>query len=341
VSNPCPANSVCEVTSPGQSKCTPRTGFAFTADKKATVEIDNCKNSKSPCHALATCEKTGPGIHKCTCKPGYHGDGVTCKPVDMCQTGPCDARAKCVSTGPGTFKCKCRTGHTGDGTKGKCDEINLCSVKNPCHAHASCSKTGPGKAECTCNPGYFGNGLKCAEVNNCKAKPFPCSANADCTKTGPGTHKCECKPGYKGDGLVCRYDTSEIDHHDHAQRDSFDRIDTLVPKVNRVVFNAHDAIQDSRVTDMHDSLARVKDSVNTLTANSKRTANTLDNIAKAMKAVHDNTVEEHVIHRGPSPLKTGVTDPATALPKIGDVADQRNVKAPSDAGVTRIAAPRA
>jgi len=334
VSNPCPTNSVCEVTGPGQSKCTPRPGYAFTSDKKACVEIDNCKANKSPCSPLASCEKTGPGLHKCTCKPGYAGDGVDCKPVDMCLTGPCDARAKCKKTGPGTFKCVCKTGHTGDGTKGHCDEINLCSSKNPCHAHASCSKTGPGTAACECNKGYFGNGMKCEEVDNCKAKKSPCSINAVCTKTGPATHKCECKPGYKGDGLMCRYDTTEIDHHDNNQRNSFDRIEKVLPKAQRAIFDGHDRIQDAQVGEIHNALSRTSDNVDKLAATAARTGETIKNIAKAMNAVRDNTVEEHIIHTGPVPHASGVTDPATALPKIGDIADKR----PKDAGVSRIAA---
>lgn len=339
VSNPCPANSVCEVTGPGQSKCVPRKGYAFTDDQKATVEVDNCKAAKSPCHALATCAKTGPGVHKCTCKSGYAGDGVTCAPVDMCQTGPCDPRATCKSTGPGTYACTCKAGHTGDGTKGHCDEINLCSTKNPCDAHASCTKTGPGRAACECNAGYFGNGLKCAEVDNCKKKPSVCSVNAVCQKTGPGTHKCECKPGYKGDGNNCHYDTTEIDHHDNMQRNAFDRVDTLLPKVNRVVFDGHDNMQDQAVRDLTGSLDRTAKHVDALATNAARTDATLKNIARAMKAVRDNTVEEHVIHKGPAPLPTGVTDKKTALPKIGDIADRRTVHG-ADAGVTRIAAAR-
>jgi hypothetical protein len=243
LSNPCPANAVCTVTGPGRHTCEPLPGYAFSADRKATVEVDNCKASKAPCSPLATCQKTGPGKHKCTCNTGYAGDGVTCAPVDMCKTGPCDPRAKCKPTGPGTFKCTCKDGHTGDGTKGHCDEINLCSTKNPCHAHATCTKTGPGTASCSCQAGYFGDGKKCEEVDNCKASPFPCSTNAVCIKTGPAKHKCECKPGYKGDGLTCRYDTTEIDLHDNKMRDSLGRVDELMPKVNRVMFDGHDRIQ--------------------------------------------------------------------------------------------------
>jgi len=119
-------------------------------------------------------------------------------------------------------------------------------------------------------------------------------------------------------------------------RDGFGRVDTLVPKVNRVVFDGHDKIQDMAVGDMHDTLKRVAGHVETITDRVDRTQYTLDNIAKAMKAVKDNTVELHTIHTGPSPMKSGITDPETALTKIGDVADQRPV--PKDAGVSRIGA---
>jgi hypothetical protein len=176
--------------------------------------------------------------------------------------------------------------------------------------------------------------MKCAEIDNCKAKTSPCSVNGVCTKTGPATHKCECKPGYKGDGLTCRYDTAEIDHHDKNARDSMDRIEKVLPKAQRAVFDGHDRIQDAQVGEIHDALSRTRDNVDKLAATAARTGETIKNIAKAMKAVHDNTIEKHVIHDGPVPHASGVTDPATALPKIGDIADKR----PKDAGVSRIAA---
>jgi uncharacterized protein YukE len=175
--------------------------------------------------------------------------------------------------------------------------------------------------------------MKCAEVDNCKLKPFPCSQNANCQKTGAGTHKCVCKPGYKGDGLTCRYDTTEIDHHDTNMRDTMGRIDDLVPKVNRVIFDGHDRIQNDAVGTMHDSLSRVDKHVEQLANNAARTGASLKSIAKAMKAVHDNTIEQHVIHDGPAPLgNPGTTDPASALKKVGDIADQR------DRGVGRMPA---
>jgi hypothetical protein len=86
---------------------------------------------------------------------------------------------------------------------------------------------------------------------------------------------------------------------------------------------------------MHDALSRVDKHVEKLTTVAQRTTDTMTDIAKAMKAVHDNTVEEHIVHTGPAPMKTGVTDAKTALPKIGDVADKRPVQ---DGGVTRVAA---
>jgi len=132
--------------------------------------------------------------------------------------------------------------------------------------------------------------------------------------------------------VTCRYDTAEIDLHDNNMRDSFDRIEKAVPKVNRAVFDSHDRIQDVAVGSIHDAITRTAKNVDTVAVTSARTASTLQNIEKAMKAVRENTIEPHVIHSGPAPLQTGVTDPISLLPKIGDIADRR------DAGLSRIAA---
>jgi len=139
--------------------------------------------------------------------------------------------------------------------------------------------------------------------------------------------------------MNCHYDTTEIDVHDNTMRDQLGRIDdSLLPKAQRVIFNGHDSIQDANINTMHDSLSRVDAHVAQLQNNAERTATSLHHIAKAMKAVHDNTIEKHVIHDGPAPLgNPGTTDAATSLKKVGDIADQRPVPQ-SDRGVTRIAA---
>jgi hypothetical protein len=181
--------------------------------------------------------------------------------------------------------------------------------------------------------------MKCVEVDNCKIRPSVCSSKANCQKTGPGKHKCTCKPGYKGDGENCHYDTTELDHHDNVMRDQLSRIDDkLLPAANRVVFNGHDSIQNEQIGVMHESLKRVDGHVAKLQNNADRTATSLHHIAKAMKAIHDNTVETHVIHTGPALFgNPGTTDAATSLKKVGDIADQRVVEG-RDRGVSRVAA---
>jgi len=338
VSNPCPPHSACEVTGPGKNKCTPDKGYAFTADAKATIEIDNCKAAKGPCSPFATCEKKGPGTHQCTCIAGYHGDGVACIPVDNCKTGPCDPKATCKPIGPGKHMCKCLNGFSGDGSKGKCQEINLCSTKNPCHANADCTKTGPGRASCLCRKGYHGNGMQCKEVDNCKLRPFPCSVNADCTPTGPAIHKCECKPGYVGDGVTCRYDPTQIDMYDTNHNERMGRIKELMPKVTRVIFDGHDRIQDADLEHIHSDLNTVDQHVDRLTNIAESTTSDLSKTAKAMKAIRENTIPRQTLADGPVPNTGGLPniDDATALPVIGDLAKER--LRPRDAGLSRIAA---
>jgi len=153
--------------------------------------------------------------------------------------------------------------------------------------------------------------------------------------TGPAIHKCECKPGYVGDGLTCRYDTTEVDTLDLNHRERLSSIDQLLPKVNRVIFDGHDRIQDSAISSMHTDLNRVDQHVERLTNIAESTTTDLTKTAKAMKAVRDATIPRHAIAEGPVPNGLPEMDPATALPLIGDLAKAR------EAGLSRVAAPAA
>jgi len=119
-------------------------------------------------------------------------------------------------------------------------------------------------------------------------------------------------------------------------RQGLGKVEELLPKAQRVVFDGHDKIQDNQMADMHDSLSRVDKHVDRLTNTAAQTTDSLTKIAKTMKAIHDNTVDLHTIHAGPIPIESGRIDAATALPTLGDLADKRPVPAKKDAGVDRI-----
>jgi hypothetical protein len=116
----------------------------------------------------------------------------------------------------------------------------------------------------------------------------------------------------------------------------FGKVEGLLPKAQRNVFDGHDKIQDNQIGEMHDSLSRVDKHVDRLTNTAAQTTDSLTKIAKAMKAIHDNTVDLHTIHAGPIPSETGRIDAETALPTIGDLADKRPPVSSKQAGVQRI-----
>jgi len=126
---------------------------------------------------------------------------------------------------------------------------------------------------------------------------------------------------------------------DTNHNDGLGRVKELLPKVNRVIFDGHDRIQDSAIRDMHTDLNRVDQSVERLVHIAESTTTDLSKVAKAMKAVNDATLPKHAIADGPVPATGGLPDidPATALPAIGDLAKAR-AEAPKDAGVSRVAA---
>jgi len=246
----------------------------------------------------------------------------------MCKTGPCSRHATCKNTTPGKFECKCLPGYTGTGLKKQCAAINLCSTKNPCDANADCSQTGPGRAACQCKRGYEGDGRRCKETDNCRKKPFPCSVFADCIKTGPATHKCECKPGYLGDGLLCRFDRAEQDKTESRHTRDFEAVHELLPKVDRVIFDGHDRIQDAAMDFAHANLGKAESHVGKLSAISQAVGSDLKGIAKAVHAVESATTPVQDLHDGPIEKQRGglyVNDKDTALDLHGDLAHHRAI----------------
>ncbi|XP_061582556.1 stabilin-1 [Cololabis saira] len=105
---------------------------------------DLCSDYNGGCHLNAACNQTGLTVN-CTCLAGYHGDGVSCQPIDRCV----------------------------EEENGGCSEF------------ASCRFSGPNQRECQCLPGFVGNGVQCLEkllppVDQCLQENGGCDPVASC-----------------------------------------------------------------------------------------------------------------------------------------------------------------
>ena len=108
--NACGANATaCTAGSP--NTCTCADGYV-NADGRCRPSMDECSGT-NPCSPNAVC--TDPsnvdGDVTCACKPGFMGNGVECKAVDVCTPNPCgDDRGTCSATGSGGHSCACKEG---------------------------------------------------------------------------------------------------------------------------------------------------------------------------------------------------------------------------------------
>ncbi|KAJ7316744.1 hypothetical protein JRQ81_002906, partial [Phrynocephalus forsythii] len=169
------------------------------------------------CHKNAVCSLNDTA--RCICQDGYEGDGISCKPIDVCakpEQGGCSENAVCSSTGPGTATCQCNRGWTGDGKA--CVAIDDCVTESRggCHINADCNYIGPGQSSCTCRRGYLGDGYNCSPVDLCTIDNGGCHELAVCVTLSNGENACQCSEGYMGDGVLCYGDvTKELARNYH------------------------------------------------------------------------------------------------------------------------------
>uniref|UniRef100_A0ABM5FKB7 Stabilin-1 n=1 Tax=Pogona vitticeps TaxID=103695 RepID=A0ABM5FKB7_9SAUR len=167
-------------------------------------QISKKCGSSLHCHKNAICSLNDTA--RCICQDGYEGDGISCKPIDVCITpeqGGCSVNAMCTSSGPGTATCQCNRGWTGDGKA--CVAIDNCVTESRggCHVNADCDYIGPGQSSCTCKRGYFGDGYNCDPIDLCSIDNGGCHELAECLTLGTGEKVCQCSKGYMGDGILC------------------------------------------------------------------------------------------------------------------------------------------
>uniref|UniRef100_A0A8C4PL60 Nidogen 2 n=1 Tax=Equus asinus asinus TaxID=83772 RepID=A0A8C4PL60_EQUAS len=116
----CGPNAMC-VNLPGSYRCECRPGYEF-ADDGHTCRVvapppSPCEDGSHSCApGQARCIPRGGGAFSCACLPGYSGDGHQCSDVDECSQDPCHPAASCHNT-PGSFSCRCRPGYHGDGLR--------------------------------------------------------------------------------------------------------------------------------------------------------------------------------------------------------------------------------
>nr|XP_044621572.1 nidogen-2 isoform X2 [Equus asinus] len=128
----CGPNAMC-VNLPGSYRCECRPGYEF-ADDGHTCRVvapppSPCEDGSHSCApGQARCIPRGGGAFSCACLPGYSGDGHQCSDVDECSQDPCHPAASCHNT-PGSFSCRCRPGYHGDGLR--CAPDPLSGLK-PC-----------------------------------------------------------------------------------------------------------------------------------------------------------------------------------------------------------------
>jgi len=119
----------------------------------------------------------------------------------------------------------------------------------------------------------------------------------------------------------------------------------LLPKVDRVIFDGHDRIQDSGIDDIHAGLAKAEKSVDKLSTITQVVGSDLNGIAAAMHAVASATTPVQDLHKGPIEKTRGglyVTDDDSALNLHGDLAHARAViEHAADQEAARAAAARA
>ncbi|XP_030633246.1 stabilin-2 [Chanos chanos] len=134
------------------------------------------------CDQNAVCREN----NTCVCKPFYAGDGITCKPVNICQfwNGGCARVATCSQEGE-KVTCTCPKEYKGDGYV--CTPLDPCAAPDNggCHEHATCTMTSAGKKKCECKSGYMGDGTVCeakqVPVNRCLQENGQCHKDAKCT----------------------------------------------------------------------------------------------------------------------------------------------------------------
>ncbi|XP_056462964.1 stabilin-1 isoform X1 [Gadus chalcogrammus] len=115
----------------------------------------------------------------CVCAAGYHGNGTSCKELDLCgwENGGCSRFAVCARVSPTQRTCNCKDGYFGDGVV--CLEVDGCLFNNGgCDRTAECTRTGPNTTACSCQPGSYLLGRRCSKVMQCSRGKCVCSPSA-------------------------------------------------------------------------------------------------------------------------------------------------------------------
>ncbi|VDM44384.1 unnamed protein product [Toxocara canis] len=138
----------------------------------------SCLKNLTICDEDADCLPSGV----CQCRRGFTGNGVFCNAAVLinaeeatsapkiasigCERG-CGENEECFSG-----RCHCQDGFQRN-DRGRCIDIDECSLPNACHPVAICVNL-PGSYACTCPEGYKGDGRTCLQYHRINSMAVEC-----------------------------------------------------------------------------------------------------------------------------------------------------------------------